>query len=192
MVAAHEPGVFNTIALRPHLIFGPGDTNLIPTILSKGRSGLLKQIGAGKNLSDFTYIDDCIAAHLNALESLERDPSVGGRPYFISQGDPYPVWGFINRVLAANGVPAITRKVSQKLAHFIAAVLEIAARMRGGVAEPRLTRFLVTEMATDHYFSIKAAKERLGFIPRYSVEEALERTFGQRQPFTERVASLSN
>lgn len=175
VLAAHDPGRTRTLALRPHLIFGPGDSNLIPTIVAKGRSGKLRQIGSGKNLADFSFIDDCVLAHSSADEALAREPSCGGRAYFISQGDPYPLWGFINQVLAAHGEAPVEGRLPLGLAKLAAAVAEWAARVRG--TEPLLTKFLVSEMGTDHYFSIEAARKLLGYAPRYSVEEGLRRTF---------------
>jgi len=182
VLAAHRPQQFRTLALRPHLIFGPGDKNLIPTIVAKGRSGKLKQIGSGANRADFSFIDDCVLAHINADEALLHNPACGGRAYFISQGDPYPLWGFINRVLEAHGVPPINNRVPLGVAKIAATVAEWVARIRG--TEPLLTKFLVSEMGTDHYFSIDAARKLLGYAPRYSVEEGLRRTFEQGETQT--------
>ena len=86
VLEAHGPAL-RTIALRPHLIFGPGDTNLVPTILKRARAGRLVQVGDGRNLVDLTFIDDCVSAHLLAAAALDERPSAGGRAYFISQGD---------------------------------------------------------------------------------------------------------
>ena len=177
VISSHNPGTFNTIALRPHLIFGPGDTNLLPTIIERAKSGKLKQIGDGSNLSDFTFIDDCVAAHLCALKALNVDPSVGGQSYFISQGDPMPLWGVINCVLEASGVSKITKRVPKTLAMLVAALSETLCRLVPALGEPVLTRFLVSEMATSHYFNINAARTKLGFSPRFTVQEALKITF---------------
>ncbi|NDC36851.1 MAG: NAD-dependent epimerase/dehydratase family protein [Proteobacteria bacterium] len=188
VLAAHNANGLRTVALRPHLIFGPGDTNLIPTIVAKGRSGKLKQIGSGQNLADFSFIDDCVLAHIAADGALERDPASGGRPYFISQGEPYPLWRFINQVLEAHGVPPVRRRVPQGVATLAAGVAEWVAHLRG--SEPLLTRFLVSEMATDHYFSIEAARRLLGYAPRYTVEQGLQRTL-QGLPPTKAATNAS-
>lgn len=166
-----------TCALRPHLIWGPGDTNLIPTVLERAKAGRLVQVGAGENKVDLTYIDDCVAAHLCALTALEQKPDqAGGKSYFISQGDPVGLWQWINEILERHNMPPVKRKIPVRLAHTLAALFELVARLRPGT-EPLFTRFLVEEMATDHYFDISRARELLGFIPRYSVAEALERAF---------------
>jgi nucleoside-diphosphate-sugar epimerase len=165
-----------TLALRPHLIFGPGDTNLIPTVLEKARNGALVQVGAGKNKVDFCYIDDCVAAHVGAMRALEERASARGRAYFVSQGDPVLMWEWIAKLLEYHGCAPVTKRVPLWLAHALAGFSEFSAKV-GLVQEPRLTRFLVSEMATDHWFDISAARNELGYQPRYGVFEALEKTF---------------
>lgn len=166
------------VALRPHLIWGPGDTNLIPTILERARAGRLVRIGAGTNRVDITFIDDCVEAHLRALQALESNPACRGRAYFISQGEPVELWSWVNEVLVANALPPVTRRIPRRVAAAIATVAEFIARRTPGGREPFLTRFLVAEMATSHYFDITAARSLLGYVPRYTVAEGMRRTFG--------------
>jgi len=181
VLAANDGDSLRTVSLRPHLIWGPNDTNLIPTILERARAGRLTRIGDGTNLIDLTFIDDCVAAHLAAMDSLERNHSqVFGKVYFISQGEPVSMWGWIDEVLVRNGLPVVSRSIPKALAHGIAVVMEAVARALrciGLRSTPLLTRFLVSEMATHHYFSIEAARRDLGYKPSISIAEALDRTF---------------
>ena len=181
VVAANDSQSLRTVSLRPHLIWGPNDTNLIPTILERARAGRLTQIGGGSNLIDLTYIDDCVAAHLAAMDALDRDRiEVFGKIYFISQGEPVLMWGWINEVLARNGLPPVSRRIPTALAMGIAAVMESLARVLrciGVSYTPLLTKFLVSEMAKHHYFSIEAAKRDLGYKPAISIAQALDLTF---------------
>jgi nucleoside-diphosphate-sugar epimerase len=178
--AAHSSQL-RTVSLRPHLIWGPGDTNLIPTVVERARVGRLTQVGDGTNLVDLSYIDDCVQAHLCAMRALDERPEVvGGKVYFISQGDPVPLWGWIHAVLNAHGVAPVRRVVSKKVAMTLAAVIETASRILLSVGietKPFLTRFLVSEMSTSHYFSIEAAKRDLGYEPTCTIAQALEKTF---------------
>jgi nucleoside-diphosphate-sugar epimerase len=182
VLAANDGTNLKTVALRPHLIWGPDDTNLIPTILERGRACKLKQIGSGTNRVDLTFIDDCVQAHILAMQALERgDINVCGKVYFISQGDPVPMWGWINRILSVHGVPVVSRVIPKGVALVVAGILEFWARIVGcfGVTcKPLLTRFLVSEMSTHHYFSIEAAKRDLGYHPSCTIDQAMERTFG--------------
>ena len=176
VLAAHSAEGLRTIALRPHLIFGPGDTNLIPTVLEKARTGKLRIIGNGLNLVDFTYIDDCVSAHIDAWLALKRNALAGGRAYFISQGDAVRLWWWINEVLRRSGMQPITRKIKKNPALTLAYLSEAIARILPG-RTPALTRFLVHEMSTSHYFDISAARKELGFHPSVSVAQALDLTF---------------
>lgn len=175
-VLAANGDALRTCSLRPHLIWGPGDTNLIPTILEKAAAGRLVQVGEGNNLVDLCFIEDCVRAHRLAMDALEENPEAAGRAYFISQGDPVPMWPWINQVLEAHGKPPIAKTVKPKTALFLASLLEGAARFFR--FEPPLTKFLVHEMATSHYFNISQAERLLGYKPRYTVAEAMARTFG--------------
>ena len=178
VLAAHGRDL-KTIVLRPHLIFGPGDTNLVPTILKRARAGRLVQVGAGTNVVDLTFIDDCVTAHVLAAEALDARPTAGGRAYFISQGTPVRLWEWIGRVLALHDVPPVRRRLSATTARILATAAEGVWQTFGLASDPPLTRFLAEEMATDHYFDISAARRELGYVPSCTVWEATERTFGR-------------
>lgn len=176
VLAANTLEGLRTIVLRPHLIFGPGDRNFVPTILERARKGKLVQVGDGKNLTDLCFIEDCVDAHLLALAALDENPSACGRAYFISQGEPVAMWPWIDQVLRINGVAPIKRRVPKAVAMSLALAAELASKVLH--TRPQLTRFLVSEMTTDHYFNITAAQRDLGFAPSCSVAEALRETFG--------------
>jgi len=181
VLGSDQHGVLHTIALRPHLIWGPNDTNLIPTILERARAGRLTRIGSGENKVDLTFIEDCVHAHILAMQALENTPeTVGGKAYFISQGDPVPMWGWIDQVLAVHGLPPVKKSLPTPVAHRLAWVMEMGAKalaLVGIKVTPLLTRFLVSEMATDHYFNIARAKKDLGYLPSCSINDAMKRTF---------------
>ncbi|MFN5756058.1 MAG: NAD(P)H-binding protein [Planctomycetia bacterium] len=178
VLAAHGDA-FRTIALRPHLIFGPGDTNLVPTILKRARAGRLVQVGDGTNLVDLTFIDDCVAAHVLAAAALNERPAAGGRAYFLSQGTPVSLWEWIGRVLALHDAPPVRRRISTPTAQLLATVAETVWKTCGLASDPPLTRFLAEEMATDHWFNIDAARRELGYSPSCTVWEATDRAFGR-------------
>jgi nucleoside-diphosphate-sugar epimerase len=168
---------FKTLALRPHLIFGPGDRHLIPTVLERARAGKLPQIGAGQNRSDFCFINDCVEAHLCAARALDINPNAAGKPYFITQGEPVSLWGWIHEVVRRSGIAPIRSTVPARLAYTLAFFCEMFSRILPSLGEPRLTRFLVSQMSTEHFFSIEAARSQLGFTPHYSMRESLDLTF---------------
>jgi nucleoside-diphosphate-sugar epimerase len=160
-------------ALRPHLIWGPGDTSLVPRILA--RAHRLRKIGSVPKLVDSTYIDNAVSAHILAADRLSPGSSLSGRAYFVSQGEPIPVWDLVNRILEAAGKPPITGTVPFWLAYAGAAAMEEAYRTLKIDREPPLTRFVVRELATSHWFDISAARRDFGYAPSVSTEEGLHR-----------------
>ena len=165
-----------TLALRPHLIWGPNDKNLIPAVLEKAKINKLVKIGSGNNVVDFTFIEDCVSAHLCAADALLNNPNCRGKAYFISQGEPTMLWEWIDEILTRNNLPKIKKGVPYKLAYFIAAIQEVLANAHI-IKEPQFTRFLIAEMATDHYFNIDSARKELGYTPKYTMAEAMDKTY---------------
>lgn len=178
VLRAYKQTGLKTVALRPHIIFGPGDRHLIPKIVERARRGRLIRIGSGENLVDVTYIDDCVKAHLLALERLDDNPAVLGRTYFISQAEPVRLWEWIAEIVERNGLAPIKRSISVDLANKLALAFESLAYLSPVRLEPLLTRFIVAQMSTHHYFNISAAKNELGYTPSVSLAEAMDLTFG--------------
>lgn len=166
---------FKTLSLRPHLIWGPRDTQIIPRIIAQARSGKVRRVGDGKNKVDTTYIDNCVDAHLKAAAALDTAAGASGRPYFISNDEPVNLWELINRILALVGIPPVTRSVPKGLAVGLGAILEGVHRAFHLSGEPRMTRFLAEELSTSHWFDISAARKDLGYQPVVSMEEGLKR-----------------
>lgn len=175
VLAANGPGLA-TVALRPHLVWGPGDTNLIPRLVARGRQGLLKRVGEGRNLVDISYIDNVVDAHLLAAENLDRTGTAGGKAYFISQGEPVNLWGWINEFFGLVGVQPVVKSVSFRQAKLAGSVLEMVCGLLGLDKEPLMTRFLAEQLAHSHCFSIEAARRDLAYNPRVSTAEGLRRT----------------
>ena len=164
-----------TVSLRPHLIWGPGDIHLLPRLVARAQAGQLARIGSRPKLIDTVHVDNAADAHLLAAERLAPGSPVAGKVYFISQGEPVPMWEMVNRLLRAAGAPPVTRTVPVWLALLLAWGFETAHRLTGNAREPRLTRFLVHELSTAHWFDISAARRDLGYAPVISIAEGLER-----------------
>jgi len=175
LVLASNSPELATVALRPHLIWGPGDNHLIPRIIARARSGRLRRIGSQPKKIDTIYIDNAADAHLLAADRLRPDSPIAGKAYFLSQGEPVVLWDFVNRILQAAGVAPVTRSVPASLAYSAGWFLEMAYRVLRIESEPPMTRFLARELATAHWFDITAARRDLGYEPRVSIEEGLRR-----------------
>ncbi|MDF1563066.1 MAG: NAD-dependent epimerase/dehydratase family protein [Deltaproteobacteria bacterium] len=170
--AAASEGLM-TVSLRPHSVWGPGDPHFVPRIVERARAGQLRQIGDDTKLVDSTYIDNVVDAHLLAAEKL--GPELNGRVYFVSNGEPRPTWQLINAIAVAAGAPPIEKRVPRGLAYAAGSVVEGIWKTFGIASEPRMTRFLVKELTTAHWFDLSAIRRDLGYSPRISIDEGLRR-----------------
>jgi len=174
LLAANGP-TLATIALRPHLIWGPNDPQLTARILARGRAGRLRLVGRGVKKIDSVYIDNAVSAHLLALDRLAPGAQCAGRAYFISQDEPVRQCDLVNGILAAGGLPPCEKFISPGAAYVVGAVLEFVWRVMGRSDEPMMTRFLAKQLGTAHWYDISAAKRDLGYTPLVSIAEGLTR-----------------
>ena len=164
-----------TIALRPRLIWGPGDQQLLPRLVERAKAGRLRFVGDGNNRIDTTYIDNAAQAHFDAFDHLAPGAACAGKAYFISNGEPRAVREIVNALLAAAGAPQVTRTIPFRAAYAIGAVCEglwPLLRLKG---EPPMTRFLAEQLSTTHWYSMEPATRDIGYAPKVTVAEGLER-----------------
>ena len=173
VLAASSPALA-TVALRPHLIWGPGDNHLVPRIIAKGRAGKLRRIGNRSCLVDTVYVDNAAKAHLQAADRLALDSAISGKAYFISNGQPLPLWEMVNRILAAADLPPVVRTISPKIAYTIGCICESLWGVFRLSGDPPMTRFVAHELATAHWFSIEAARRDFGYRPEITIDHGLE------------------
>jgi nucleoside-diphosphate-sugar epimerase len=164
-----------TVALRPHLIWGPGDTNLTPRIVSRAKAGRLRRFSGPAKTIDGTYIDNAAHAHLLAMDRLEPGSAIAGKAYFIANGERVPVWEMVNHIVTAAGLPPVTREVPPQAAYAIGALLEGVHGLFNLPGEPIMTRWVAEELATSHWFDLSAAKRDLGYEPVVTLEEGIRR-----------------
>lgn len=172
-----------TTALRPHLIWGPGDPHILPRLAARVRRGRLALPGADKRV-DTVYVENAARAHVNAMLNLLGERTCAGRPYFISNDEPLPQGEIIGRLLAAAGVEARIRPVPGWLARAAGALCESLWRGLKIRSEPPVTRFSAEQLSTAHWFDISAARRDLAYRPQVSVAEGLDRltAFSARGP----------
>ncbi|SDP03593.1 NAD-dependent epimerase/dehydratase family protein [Desulforhopalus singaporensis] len=163
-------------ALRPHLIWGPGDPHLLPRLIAAGTEKKLKRVGSGDNLVDISYIDNVAEAHILAAQNLADSGSASGQAFFISQGEPVNLWDWINDLFSRLDIPKVEQAVSYKTAYSIGWIMEKLYLLMGSDSEPRMTRFLAEQLARSHYFSIGNAQRLLGYTPAVSTEQGLQTT----------------
>lgn len=164
-----------TVALRPHLIWGPRDNHLIPRLIERARSGRLRRVGAGDNLISMSYVENAAAAHLQAADHLELDSPVAGQAYFINEPEPVNLWNWVDEILTLAGEPPLKKQISANLAYGIGTACEAVYSLFRWQSEPPMTRFLALQLSGSHYYSVAKAQRDFGYAPIVSVEEGMRR-----------------
>ncbi len=169
-----------TCAIRPHVVFGPGDTRFLPAILRRSKAGKLRfGVGWQEKLSDFTYVTNLIDALLAAHASLELGKDdVAGQAFFVTNGEPMPFFDFVKKVLERMDLPAILGSVPYPVAYAVASIVEGLDTLRGGTlgTADGMSRFAVRYMCTHHYFSIDKARRSFGYDPQVNIHNGIEKT----------------
>jgi nucleoside-diphosphate-sugar epimerase len=175
VLAANGQHVLLTVALRPHLIWGPRDTQLVPRLLQRARSGRLRRVGDGTNLISMTYVENAAAAHLQAADVLSPTSSAAGRAYFINELEPVNLWKWIDELLGRAGLPPVRKRISARAAYAAGATCEAVYRLVRLEKEPPMTRFLARQLSGSHYYNVGRAQRDFGYKPIVSVEEGIRR-----------------
>ena len=174
-LAADSPGGLRTIALRPHLVVGPGDPHLVPRLVERARAGRLAIVGDGENEVSITDVENAAHAHLCAARALEEGRPCAGRAYFVSNADPVRLWAWIAEILDALEVPPVRRRVSRGLARRAGGALELLWRGLFLPGEPPMTRFVADQLATSHSYDLAPLQADLGYEERISTADSTRR-----------------
>ncbi len=165
----------STVALRPHLIWGPRDTQLVPRLIQRAKSGRLRRVGDGNNLISMAYVENAAHAHLLAADALSPSSPLAGQAYFINEREPVRLWQWIDELLQLAGLPPVKKSISWKAAWRVGATLEAVYRLLRLSGEPPMTRFLASQLGGSHYYSIEKAQRDFGYEPIVSFEEGMRR-----------------
>jgi nucleoside-diphosphate-sugar epimerase len=177
-----------TCALRPHLIWGPRDTQLVPRLIRRAKSGRLRLVGDGTNLISMAYVENVAAAHLQAAKALEPGSAVAGQAYFINEPEPVNCGEWINTLLGQAGLPPVTKRISAKAAYRIGSVFEGVYSLLRISSEPPMTRFLASQLAASHTYRIDKARRDFGYEPIVSVDEGLDRVEPELRAFVSEIS----
>lgn len=184
VLQSNNGSTFLTCAIRPHLIWGPGDPHLFPRVIQKGREGKLRIVGDGENLVDIIYVENAALAHILAFEHLEPGSKVCGEAYFVGQERPVKLWDFINQILGFVKIDPVMKNIDVAAAYRLGWLFEKMFKLAGiQKPEPPMTRFVALNLGKSHYFSQDKAKRDFGYHPRISIEEGLKKTFSVREQF---------
>jgi nucleoside-diphosphate-sugar epimerase len=169
-LAADDPDLA-VLSVRPHLIWGPGDTQLVGPIVDRARAGRLPLIGGGTALIDTTYVDNAVDALIAAVDACGP---VHGEALVISNGEPRPIAEILRRVCASAGVPGPRGRVPRGVAALAGSGFEALWRVTRRPGVPPLTRFLAEQLSTAHWFDQRRTRTALSWAPRVSLDEGFE------------------
>lgn len=159
--------------IRPHLVWGPGDTQLVGRIAERAVAGRLALVGGGAALVDTTYIDNATDALVAALDAVRPGERCAGRAYVISNGEPRPIRELVEGICVAAKVPFEPKDVPLPVARRVGSVIDRAWPRLGREDEPPLTRFLADQLGTAHWFDPRPARADLGWTPQVSIDDGL-------------------
>lgn len=179
MALAADAADFRVTAVRPHVVWGPGDTQLVERVLARAARGRLPLLDAGGALIDTTFVDNAAGAIVAALDRIGH---VQGRALVVSNGEPRPVGELLAGICAAGGVPAPSWSVPGRLARLAGSVVERAWIWAGRQEEPPMTAFLAEQLSTAHWFDQRETRKLLDWVPSVSLDEGLARLAAYYRP----------
>jgi nucleoside-diphosphate-sugar epimerase len=162
----------NVVAIRPHLVWGPGDTQLIGRIVDRARAGRLALVGSGAALIDTTYIDNAADA---LVAALDRADSLSGRAFVVSNGEPRPIGELVARIVSAAGLDEPRLRVPVAVARFGGRMAERVWESSGREDDPPMTEFLAEQLSTAHWFDQRETRQALEWQPAVSLDEGFAR-----------------
>ncbi|MCA8997092.1 MAG: NAD-dependent epimerase/dehydratase family protein [Planctomycetaceae bacterium] len=175
VLAADGREGLRTVALRPHLIWGPRDNHLIPRLIQRAKAGRLRRVGDGSNFVSMSYVENAADAHLQAFDALSSEAQCAGKAYFINEPEPVKLWDWVDEILAMADLPPVRKTISSGAAYSVGRILEsVWGTLKLG-GEPPMTRFLASQLSQSHSYSIENARKDFGYSPSVSIEEGMRR-----------------
>jgi nucleoside-diphosphate-sugar epimerase len=174
VLGANDARLLATCALRPHLLFGPGDPHLVPRLFERARTGKLAIVGSGRNRVTLCHVDNAAHAHVDAADRLSPDAPHAGRAYFVVQEEPVVLWEWIAALLTRAGLPPITRRVPLAVAYAAGAACEAVWKTFARAGEPPMTRFVALQLAKSHVYDLAPARRDFAYEERIPMDVATE------------------
>jgi len=160
-----------TVVVRPHLVWGPGDTQLIGRIIERARAGRLVLPDGGRALVDTTYVDDAAASIVAALDHCRVGDEATAQPLVITGGEPRPLRDLVSSILHAAGITREPRSIPAPIAAFLGSAID---RLWPG-SEPPLTHFAARQLSVAHWFDQRESRRILGWAPTVGLDEGFVR-----------------
>ena len=160
-----------TVVIRPHLVWGPGDTQLIGRIVDRARAGRLVLPDHGRALVDTTYVDDAADAIIAGLDACTISSPAVGHPWVVTGGEPRPLRDLIDSILEAAGVDTRPRSMPAPVAAALGSIIERV----WPTDEPPLTHFAARQLSVAHWFDQRETRRVLNWMPAVGLDEGFRR-----------------
>jgi nucleoside-diphosphate-sugar epimerase len=154
------------VILRPHIVYGAGDTTLLPRLLAARWFGCLAVPGDGRNRVSVTHVDNLVHAVMRALEATDARGT-----FNIADGEEATVRELLQTIMTRLGIPTRLVFVPGALAWHAAGILERVWPRGTGTSGPPLTRFAVGQLAAEHTLDISRARRELKYEPRWTYRD---------------------
>ena len=155
------------VILRPHAVYGPGDTTLLPRVLAARRLGVFPLPGNGRNRISVTFVLNLAQAVQLALEG-----ACSSGVFNIADEEEPAIDDMLRTMLRRHGVSDRLLHVPRVAARSLAAVNETVWRLARISGEPRLTRYAVASLAEPFTLDLTRARTQLGYAPRWTFRDA--------------------
>lgn len=169
VIKANQLDQFETIVIRPRLIWGPGDLTILPATIKMVKNGAFRWINNGKNKTATVHIDNLVHGIDLAIEKGKA-----GEIYFITDDEVWTMKDFITGLLATQNITIPNKNISKGMIRSVASVLDKIWRLFRIKKAPPITKFTANIMSADCTINLAKAKEELGYHPVISVQEGLE------------------
>jgi nucleoside-diphosphate-sugar epimerase len=167
-----DSGDLHVVVVRPHLVWGPGDTQLVQRIVDRARAGRLPLLGSGAALIDTTYVDNAAGALVAALDVAEE---AHGQALVVTNGEPRPVAEVLRRLCRAAGAPEPRLRVPAGVAKAAGSIVDALWAVTARRDVPPITRFLAEQLSTAHWFDQRRTRQLLQWEPAVSLDSGFAR-----------------
>ncbi|MDB4869243.1 MAG: NAD-dependent epimerase/dehydratase [Gemmatimonadales bacterium] len=155
----------SSVILRPHIVYGPGDTTLLPRVTEASRFGRLTVPGDGSNRVSMTHVENLASCIDRALTTT----AIG--IFNVTDGEDASIHEFLTTMLRRHGLQVRPFYIPAPAAELLASTMEAAWRAVGAVRRPPLTRYLVAQLSQEHTLDSSRAKKVLGYAPRWNYRD---------------------
>ena len=159
---------FETVVVRPRLVWGRGDTTVLPSLIRAIETGRFSWIGGGRHLTSTTHVDNTVHGLM-----LGAERGKAGRVYFVTDGEPVVFRDFITQLVGTQGIEVPDRNMPGPLAKLAAGACEGAWRALPLRGSPPVTRIAVWLSSLETTIDISRARAEVGYEPVRTRDEGM-------------------